>query len=105
MAVIVRQFVAPLADMLVHLVHQIALGVDIGNKGDADEAQLALYRRQAPDLVPRHSIPRSGRWGRVRPPCVGKLWVACAQFGEVDRPTLVGDGAEGGNDTGNEIRS
>ena len=89
--------------MFVHLLHQIAFGVDIGDKGDADEARLALYSRQTPDFVSRDAISRSGRRCRVWPPRIGKLRVAFAQLGEVDRPSLVGDRAEAGNDTGYEI--
>ena len=42
MPIIVRQSLAPFIDVVVHLLHQVALGFDIGDKGAADEARFAL---------------------------------------------------------------
>ena len=64
-----RQHRGPFLDQVVHLFHQAALCIHIGNQGSADKSWPALARRRkTPDLIASDARARPLRWERIRAP-------------------------------------
>ena len=68
MPAIVCQALLLIANAPIHLAHQIALGVHVGDKSYAHEPRLIYDSREAPDLVSRHTVLGSGRWRWIGTP-------------------------------------